>query len=85
MLGLPLKFIIIGKRKGLVVGEASWKLPDDIAGLVKSTHAEGQYFFGPNSARLSPSGDVVSARGYYTFLLREGLFKYRRIKEEHYT
>lgn len=37
MLGLPLKSIIVGKRKGLVVREAFWKLPDDAAELVKST------------------------------------------------
>jgi len=38
--GLPLKSIIVGKRKELVVRGAFWKLLDDAAGRVKSTHGE---------------------------------------------
>lgn len=70
VLGLPLKSIIVGRRKGLVVAEkrlTGWYSRT----CKKYARGEGQYFLGLNSARLSPSRHLVSTRGYYTFLLRD--------------
>lgn len=59
--GLPLKSIIVRRRKGLVVREASWKLPNDVARLVKSTHG-GSIFFRGWTTRLSLSPDATRSR-----------------------